>query len=364
MAGAAARRLLPLRAGRRCASPAVTSAAPRSQKSHATRCSRTAPVTREHRSHAQPHAGTHSFHFISFHFISFHFISFHFISFHFISFHFISFHFISFHFISFHFISFHFISFHFVSFRFVSFRFVSFRFVSFRFVSFRFVSFRFISFHFIHIPPWLVSQGGHVRAVAQCVRATPVSAHSCSALSVCVLWCMWSHTSFHARGARPSPLAVHPNPKGRHTATAGRDHIHQHTFSVASLPGGEANQGSRGSTAQRSLCMPLPLVASGIRNCEDQKNSEATRQDGKMHGAKRSKLHAANLSTWRAPLNTKMPQEPLKISVDVETIENPPSNHPATFPDSRPQAAADQTIDAMTTTENASTRNEIAGTFG
>ena len=45
--------------------------------------------------------------------------------------------------------------------------------------------------------------------VAKGERATSVSAHACSALSVCVLWCMWSHTSFLARGeiARPSPLA-------------------------------------------------------------------------------------------------------------------------------------------------------------
>ena len=145
---------LPLRAGRRCVSPAVTSAAPRSQKSHVTghhrrrlptHCTTSCAVILVHRTHAQPHAGTHSF--ISFHFISFHFISFHFISFHFISFHFISFHFISFHFISFHFISFHFISFHFISFHFISFHFISFHFISFHFISFHFISFHFISFH-------------------------------------------------------------------------------------------------------------------------------------------------------------------------------------------------------------------------
>ena len=70
--------------------------------------------------------------------------------------------------------------------------------------------------------------------VAKGERATSVSAHACSALSVCVLWCMWSHTSFLARGeiARPSPLAERSScytPTLRvdtHTPTAGRDHIH------------------------------------------------------------------------------------------------------------------------------------------
>ena len=37
------------------------------------------------------------------------------------------------------------------------------------------------------------------------------------------------------------------------------------------FPGGETYQGSRGSTAQRSLCMPLTSAASGIWSCEEQK---------------------------------------------------------------------------------------------
>ena len=121
-----------------------------------------------------------SFHFISFHFISFHFISFHFISFHFISFHFISFHFISFHFISFHFISFHFISFHFISFH---------------------------SHASLDSEPrrLLVRLRG---AVAWHVCVARVSAHECSALSVCAVVHVVTH-SFSARGddAHPSPSA-------------------------------------------------------------------------------------------------------------------------------------------------------------
>ena len=49
--------------------------------------------------------------------------------------------------------------------------------------------------------------------------------------------------------------------------------------------GGENYQGSRGSTGQRSLRKPLPLAFSWIWSCEDQKNSEATRQDAKLLAA-------------------------------------------------------------------------------
>ena len=67
MAGAAARWLLPLRAGRRCVSPAVTSAAPRPQKATPqgqhrrrllTHCTTSCAVIRVHRTQAQPHART------------------------------------------------------------------------------------------------------------------------------------------------------------------------------------------------------------------------------------------------------------------------------------------------------------------
>ena len=85
----------------------------------------------------------------------------------------------------------------------------------------------------------------------------------------------------------------HPNPKGRHTPTAGRPHMHPHTTLLSSTnhSGGENYQGSRGSTAQRSLRKPLPLAFSWIWSCEDQKNSEATRQDGKT--TCRKSLHLA-----------------------------------------------------------------------
>ena len=94
------------------------------------------------------------------------------------------------------------------------------------------------------MPPWIVSQGGYA-----CGCVARVSAHECSALSVCV--CAVVHVvthSFSARGvkARPSPLAeasrkLHPNPKGRHDPTAGGPHMHPHTTCLSStdIPGVE-----------------------------------------------------------------------------------------------------------------------------
>ena len=90
----------------------------------------------------------------------------------------------------------------------------------------------------------------------------------------------------------------HPNPKGRHAPTAGRPHMHPHTTLLSSTnhSGGENYQGSRGSTAQRSLRKPLPLAFSWIWSCEDQKTPRLP--------ARMGKLHAANLSTWRVPRNS------------------------------------------------------------
>ena len=130
-----------------------------------------------------------------------------------------------------HFTSLHFTSLHFTSLHFTSLHFTSLHFTSLHFTSLHFTSFHFISFHFIHSHTSLVSEPRRLRVYCRVGRACDVSE--------CV-------------------ASLPP------------------TF-----PRGETNQGSRGSTAQRSLRMPLPLDASGIRNCEDQKNSEADRQDGK-----------------------------------------------------------------------------------
>ena len=221
--------------------------------SHKTTHTRTHEETSDHALHrilssAQYHTRATA-RWVSFHFISFHFISFHFISFHFISFHFISFHFISFHFISFHFISFHFISFHFISFHFISFHFISFHFISFHFISF-------------HSHTSLVSE---VRAVAQCVRATPVNAHSYSAL--------WGDCASESLGGAQQLL--HPNPKGRHAPTAEGPHTHPHFLSCLSstnLSGGRGQPKDPGAPLLSAVYVcPSPWQPPGSRAAKNRK---------------------------------------------------------------------------------------------
>ena len=82
-------------------------------------------------------------------------------------------------------------------------------------------------------------------ACAVCLDNARVRTVLLRALSVCVLWCMWS---FYARGDQPrlSPLAEagrkpHPNRKGRHVPTTQRPHTPAtHTgLSSTDLPGVE-----------------------------------------------------------------------------------------------------------------------------
>ena len=86
------------------------------------------------------------------------------------------------------------------------------------------------------------------------------------------------------------------------------------------IPGGGENyQGSRGSTAQRSLRKPLPLAFSWIWSCEDQKNSEATRQDGKLLAANVSNYMPQISPPGGHPANRKMPQK-RQYNFDSEEI--------------------------------------------
>ena len=112
-------------------------------------------------------------------------------------------------------------------------------------------------------------------------HATRVFALWCCALSVCV--CVVP--SPRGVQARLGPLAEaggmpHPNTKG-----STRLHHSLCCPSCTNSSGSESYQGSRGSTAQRSLSKPLSVASSWIRSCEDQKNSEATRQVRKLHAA-------------------------------------------------------------------------------
>ena len=88
-----------------------------------------------------------------------------------------------------------------------------------------------------HIPPWVKSQGGYVRACATYPCDSRVCTAVLRALSVCTVVYAVPFPRVEVK-ACPSPLAeasrkLHPNPKGRHDPTA-RDPIHQYT--PASLP--------------------------------------------------------------------------------------------------------------------------------
>ena len=113
-----------------------------------------------------------------------------------------------------------------------------------------------------------------------------VSAHECSALLVCAVVHVVRHSLFlrvgnlRVRVPRRSAAKATPQPLGSartHRRKAPHTSTH-HTLSVASLPptfpGGEAHQGSLGSTAERSE-----------PQCQ--------------------KKHAANFSSWRVPCRQK-----------------------------------------------------------
>ena len=139
---------------------------------------------------------------------------------------------------------------------------------------------------------------------------------------------------------------LHPNPKGRHTPTAGRDHIHQHTFlsclSSTNLSGGE--RGGRGPpripglhcSAAVYVC-PSPLSPLGSGTARTRKTHEATRQDGKNAWSQTLKTSCSkSLHLAGTPQHENAAGTAQKISVDVETIENPPSNQPGHVPQRPP----------------------------
>ena len=134
-----------------------------------------------------------------------------------------------------------------------------------------------------HIPPWVKSQGGYVRACATC----PCDARGCTvvlrALSVCtvvhmVLFRAWGRGASESLGrgqqdAAPPTLRVDPLPPRR-------NHIHQYTTSLSStdLPGGRPAE-DPGAPLLSAVCVsPSPQQPPGSGAAKFRKNSEATRQ--------------------------------------------------------------------------------------
>ena len=82
-----------------------------------------------------------------------------------------------------------------------------------------------------------------------------------------------------------------------------KDHIHPHATCLTpiDLPGRRPSE-DPGAPLLRAVCVsPSSQQSPGSGAA----NSEATRQDGKNTCGKCLKLHAANLSTWRAPRNSE-----------------------------------------------------------
>ena len=67
------------------------------------------------------------------------------------------------------------------------------------------------------------------------------------------------------------------------------------------FPRGESYQGSRDSTARRSLCKPLPLAASWIWSCEDQFFLGRRRPSGKLLAANAVTTHCKSLHLADTP---------------------------------------------------------------
>ena len=95
---------------------------------------------------------------------------------------------------------------------------------------------------FIHMPPWIVSQGGYacgcvarVRGARECARVQRALHICCGACGDTLLFRAWGDCASESLGgARRRP---HPNPKGRHAPTAGKPDIHPDTTqSLSSLP--------------------------------------------------------------------------------------------------------------------------------
>ena len=153
----------------------------------------------------------------------------------------------------------------------------------------------------------------HVRVVCLChARVCTVVLR---ALSVCIVvhvvpFRAWGQRVTESLG-RGRPRAA-PQPKG-----STRLHREVTTYTrtpLASLP--RTFRGEGRSTTALSLCKPLLSAASWAR------------QDGKTAGSKCLKLHAANLSSWRAPRNSENAAKTAKIGNHVENGKNTKAEDP------------------------------------
>ena len=115
---------------------------------------------------------------------------------------------------------------------------------------------------FIHTPYWIQSQVGYVHGRVVCLCHARVRTVVLRALSVCVLWCMWSLFSrvglARVRVPWQSPAKSRTPTPRVDTSPPRSDHIHQHTTCPYStdLPGGRAAK-DPGAPLLSAVCVSL-----------------------------------------------------------------------------------------------------------
>ena len=129
--------------------------------------------------------------------------------------------------------------------------------------------------HFIHLPPWFVRQGGYPCGCAVCACAAGACAVY-GALSVSMLWCMWT---LYARGRNIASESLsggrqmpHSNPRVDTLPPQEGPACTQHTtcFTSTDLLRGRSVEDPRAPLLS-AVAPHLPLAASWIWSCEEQK---------------------------------------------------------------------------------------------
>ena len=175
----------------------------------------------------------------------------------------------------------------------------------------------------------VVSQGGYVCGYAKrmCHAGARAARSQCAYAVVHVVTLL-----LFARGDKCASESLgraqqllHPNPKGRHAATAGRSHMHPHTtrLSPTDLPGGRPAEDPGA---------PLLCAVRVSPSSQQPPGSGAAKSTLKLRGypARMEKLLAAdvknymqqNPSTWRAPRNSENAAKTAQIRNLVEIGKN------------------------------------------
>ena len=171
----------------------------------------------------------------------------------------------------------------------------------------------------LHIPPWGVSQGGYLRGSVLHVCAVSACAQIVqSTLSVSCGAMQCGRRPFSRVGElcasvvpRRGVDTPHPNPKGRRTPTARCLHTHLLHHRPTRPPLHQPFQGGRktrdpGAPLLSAVCVsPSAWHSPGSGAAKIRKKLRGYPPGCETSCGECLKLHAANLSTWRAPRNSE-----------------------------------------------------------